>query len=424
MKLGRFLYKLLLLVAIASSAFGVETTFWQVGSFDEFLQGTLTGVSLSKEGDLTLAPEAQAIFSPEEALALSLARDSHGNLYVGTGHQGKVFRVSPDQKSALLLTAQEPDIFALAVGPDGNLYVGSSPEGKVYKVTADGKSSIFYDPKAKYIWALQFDAQGRLYVATGDKGQIFRVDPSGKGEIFFDSKQTHIMCLRLDPKGNLLAGSVPNGLIYRISPQGKAFVIYQAALPEVHDLAVDPQGHIFAATLGGAGSKGSPDLLLAPPQGVPGGGVTTVTVTASAEPESAAKGQAPPVESKTPSFNRSTPQIPPMLPMQLGTGRGALIEIFPDSTAETIWSSSNESIFGLAVRNDHVLFTTDSNGRIFDLDAKPDSEKLTILTETHESLATRLLIGRHRPLRRDKQCGQIVPHRGFPRPRGHFRIAG
>ena len=79
--------------------------------------------------------------------------------------------------------------------------------------------------------------------------------------------------------------------------------------------------------------------------------------------------------------------------MQLGTGRGALMEIFPDSTAETIWSSLNESIFGLAVRNDHVLFTTDSNGRIFELEAKPDSGKLTILTETHESLATRLLVG-------------------------------
>ena len=95
-------------------------------------------------------------------------------------------------------------------------------------------------------------------------------------------KQTHIMCLGFDSKGNLLAGSVPNGLIYRISPQGKAFVIYQAALPEVHDLAVDSQGRIFAATLGGAGGKGSPDLLLAPSQGGTGG-VTTITVTASAD---------------------------------------------------------------------------------------------------------------------------------------------
>jgi sugar lactone lactonase YvrE len=393
MKLGRILPKLFLIVAIALPAFGVDTAFWQVGSFDEFLQGTLTGLSLSKEGDVMLAPEARVVFNPEEALALSLARDSNGNLYVGTGHQGKVFRVTADQKSKLILKAQEPDIFAMTVGPGGDLYVGSSPDGKVYKITPGGTSSVFYEPKAKYIWALQFDAQGRLYVATGDKGNIYRVDASGKGELFFESKQTHIMCLRLDPQGNLLAGSVPNGLIYRISPQGKGFVIYQAGLPEVHDLAVDERGDIFAATLGGAGSKGSPDMLLAPPPGGMGGAVTTVTVTASADPESAAKGQAPPGGTGHPSFNRSTPQSPAIFPLQLGAGRGALIEIFPDSTAETIWSSANESIFGLTVRNSHVLFTTDSNGRVFDLDARPNGEKLTILTETHESLATRLLQG-------------------------------
>jgi len=392
MKLRRAVRIIFLALVIAVPAFGVETTFWQVGSFEELLQGTLTGVSLSKEGELTLAPDAQAIFSPEEALALSLARDSHGVLYVGTGHQGKVFRVGTDQKSTLLLTAKEPDVFALAIGPDGNLYAGSSPDGKVYKVTVDGKSSVFYDPKAKYIWGLQFDAQGRLYVATGDKGQIFRVDPSGKGEVFFDSKQTHIMCLRLDPKGDILAGSVPNGLIYRISPQGKAFVIYQAALPEIHDLAVDPQGRIFAATLGGAGSKGTPDLFMAPPQAVPGG-VTTVTVTASTDPDAAAKGQAPPGEAHAASFNRTGPPVMQSIPLQLAGGRGALVEIFPDSTTETIWSSSSESIFGLALRNDHVLFTTDSNGRVFDLDPKQDSPSLRILAETRESLATRLLLG-------------------------------
>jgi hypothetical protein len=399
MKLARFLRVLMLLLAITLPASGVDTTFWQIGSFEEFLQGTLNGVSLNKEGDLTLAPRAQAIFSPEEALALALARDAHGNLYIGTGHQGKVFRVTPEQKSSLSLAAKEPDIFALAAGPDNAVYVGSSPDGKVYKVTADGKSTVFYDPKAKYIWALQFDAQGRLYVATGDKGQIFRVDPSGKGDIFFDSKQTHIMCLQFDLNGNLLAGSVPNGLIYRIAPQGKAFVIYQASLPEVHDLAVDAQGHIFAATLGGTGGKVSPDLLLTPPQGAPGGGVTTVTVTASAEPDEssalpsqASKGQTPPGAATPPSFNRSTPLLPTAAPLPFAGGRGALIEISPDSTVETIWNSNNESIFGLTVRNGHVLFTTDSNGRIFDLDPKPNSERLTILTETHESLATRLLL--------------------------------
>jgi len=385
----------LLLLALPGPLRAVETAFWQVGSFEEFLQGTLLGVSLNKEGELLLAPETRVVFNPEEALALALATDKSGNLYIGTGHQGKVFRVDASQKASLLFTAREPDIFTLAVGPDGALYVGSSPEGKVYRVTADGKSQVFYDPRTKYIWALAFDAQGRLYVATGDKGLIMRVDSAGKGEVFFDSKQTHIMCLRFDRDGNLLAGSVPNGLVYRLTPQKKAFVIYQANLPEIHDLVTDSQGRIYAAALGGTGGKGTPELFLTPTGPAVPGAVTTVTVTASDEVRKGGpKAQNPPggEAQAAPSFNRPSPLTSPLPSLQIPQGRGSLIEIFPDSSAETIWSSNNESIFGLAIRNNHVLFSTDSNGRIFDLDPSRDGERLTLLTETHESLATRLLL--------------------------------
>ena len=394
MKFPRCGRLLLLVLVFAGPLGGVETTFWQIGSFDEFLQGTLEGISLSKAGALTLAPDTRLVFSPEEALALSLAQDAAGNLFVGTGHQGKVFRVTRDQKSSLFFTAHEPDVFALAAGPDGALYAGTSPEGKVYRVTPDGKSSVFYDPRTKYIWALLFDAQGRLYVATGDKGKILRVDSAGKGEVFFDSQQTHIMCLQLDSQGNILAGSVPNGLVYRLSPQGKAFVLYQSNLPEIHDLVLDSAGHIFVATLGGTGGKGSPEFLLAPQGAPPAGGVTTVTVVASTEPDQAAsKGQTPPTETAPPSFNRPAPTTTPAPPFQMPQGRGALVEIFPDSTAETIWSSNNESIFALTTQKGHVLFSTDGNGRIFDLEPAEDGGNLTLLAETHESLATRLLRG-------------------------------
>lgn len=391
--------KLLLLLclgpAFLAPLHGVETTFWQVGAFDEFLQGTLTGVSLSKEGDMKLAPETRAVFSPEEALALSLAGDRDHNLYVGTGHQGKVFRVDANLKASLFFTAREPDVFALAVGPDGALYVGSSPEGKIYRLTPDGKSTVFYEPKAKYIWALAFDSQGRLYAGTGDRGQILRIDTNGKGEVFFDSNQTHIMCLTLDRDGNLLAGSVPNGLIYRITPQGKAFVLYQAGLPEIHELAMDAQGRIYAAALGGAGGRGTPELFMPPTAGGVGPtAVTTVTVTSSEDAQTRpSQAQNPPPEAATPpSFNRPAPAMPAIPMPGAHQGRGSLIVIRPDSTVETVWSSNNESIFGMVLRQNHILFSTDSNGRIFELDPSRDGQKLTLITETHESLATRLLL--------------------------------
>lgn len=395
MKNLRFVLLLGAVCAVLSPLRGVETAFWQIGTFNEFLQGTLTGVSLSKDGELMLAPEAHVVFHPEEALALSLAYDTmRKSLYVGTGHQGKVFRVQDNQNASVVFQAQEPDIFALAVGPDSALYVASSPEGKIYRVTPDGKSKVFYDPNTKYIWSLLFDAQGRLYAGTGDRGQVLRIDASGKGEIFFDSKQTHIMCLSLDRQGNVLAGSVPNGLIFRITPQGKAFALYQASFPEIHDLTTDAQGRIYAATLGSEAGKGTPELFVAPP--APGGGRPTATVTVTTSEDSgsrAANAQNPPAVAPTsPSFNRTGPAALGFPAPQGFKGRGSLIEIRPDSTVQTVWSSNSESIFGLAARNNHILFSTDSNGRVFDLDPASERGKLTLLTETHESLATRLLL--------------------------------
>jgi hypothetical protein len=384
-----------LIVAVPLGA--TETDFWQVGTFDELLKGTLEGVSLTKEGQLRIAPDSRTLFSPDETMALSITADKHNNLYLGTGQQGKVFKVDANRKGSLFFTAQEPQIFALTVGPDGALYVGSSPEGKIYRVTPDGQSKVFYDPKAKYIWALTFDAQGRLYAGTGDRGLIYVINSSGKGEVFFDSKQTHVMCLIHDAAGDLIAGSVPNGLIYRITPKGKAFVIYQAPLPEIHELAMDSKGRIYAAALGGAGGAVTPGIWGPHNPNSPVQASTTVTVVAETEDDSTndktknGKVQNPPPAAQAPSFNHpnSTIQGFPLPPVP--QGKGSLIQILPDSSAETVWTSNKESIFGLAVRNDRVAFSTDANGRIFELSPSPEGQVLTLLTETHESLATRLL---------------------------------
>ncbi len=51
---------LLLLFCAARPVAAVDTAFWQIGTFDEFLQGTLHDVSVSKDGDLSLAPEEGA----------------------------------------------------------------------------------------------------------------------------------------------------------------------------------------------------------------------------------------------------------------------------------------------------------------------------------------------------------------------------
>ncbi|MGH9325356.1 MAG: hypothetical protein ACRD2B_01500, partial [Terriglobia bacterium] len=402
MKSGRYLSPLvaaILLCVCAATLPATQTEFWRVGTFKGFLAGTLQGVSVSMNGQLTLAPETKAIFNPDETVALSVVGDAHGNLYIGTGHQGKVFKLNSQLEGKLLFQAPEPEILAMAVGPEGDLYVGSSPEGKIYRVTPQGQSSVFYSPKVKYIWALAFDAQGRLYVGTGDRGEILRISRQGKGEVFFSSNQTHIMCLTFDKDGNLLAGSEPGGLIYRINPEGKAFVLYQAALPEIHSLATDAEGDIYAAVLGNSAAPGMPGYFHGPgtPTLVSQPAVQTVTVVASggnASGDPAKAQQTAPAPKHSHATKRVNPSVsagyaPPY--QRFAPGRGSLIEIFPNYSAQTLWTSNTESIFGLATQGSDVLFSTDANGHIFDLRSSPDGPMLTLLTETRESLPTRIL---------------------------------
>ncbi|MGH9343042.1 MAG: hypothetical protein ACRD19_04700, partial [Terriglobia bacterium] len=338
---------------------------------------------------LMLAPEMQAVFNPNETVALSVAADHNGNIYVGTGHQGKVFKVNNQFQGKMLFQAQEPEILALAVGPDHNLYVGSSPEGKIYRVMPDGKSSVFYEPKVKYIWALAFDAQGRLYVGAGDQGEILRIGPDGKGSVFFASNQTHIMCLAFDHEGNLLAGSEPNGLVYRITPDGKAFVLYQSNLPEIHALATDAEGQIYAAALGNAG--GVPRYFSTPSsRGTLSTPVQHVTVVAT-DTSFNQDAQMPANRRATPAPNTGASAGMEYPYPQVSSGQGALIQISPDGAAQTLWTSNREGIFGLAARGPDVLFSTDNDGRIFDLKPSPTGPELTLLTETRESLPTRIL---------------------------------
>ena len=112
-----------ILLSLSPPLVAVDTSFWEISTYESFLQGALENISLSRDGRLRPSPSTKSIFEPDETLVLSLALDNEGALYFGTGHQGKVFRINEEGIGELLFVAPEPDIFSLAVGPDGDLYV-------------------------------------------------------------------------------------------------------------------------------------------------------------------------------------------------------------------------------------------------------------------------------------------------------------
>ena len=358
----------------------MNPTFWNTDSFAEFSKGTLKGLSLSADGQLSLAPKFDSVFDSDQALIWSAVVDNKKNVFVGTGHDGKVFKVDAGGTSSLFFDSAELDALALALDSDQTLYVATSPDGKVYKVSSEGKASVFFDPDDKFIWDMAFDRKGNLFAATGNKGKIYKVTKEGKGEVFYDSGQSNIICLAIDDAGNVVAGSDPDGYLYRISADGKPFVVYDSTMREIHDIQLDSKGSIYFVAINGAGGSMSESKNS-------GGEMTTgdsVTVSLSLSGQGDKKPpmvEEPPAAFKPPSARGSR--------RDSGGQKSGIFRVAPDNSVETLWTSDNETIYGLYLRPDNnLLFSTGNKGRIYML--KPD-KKFNLLLETTEEQTTKLV---------------------------------
>jgi hypothetical protein len=349
-----------LLIAVAAGVtYGGQPVIWETSSRAELLKGDARGISISDTGMLTLAPRLTEVFNTEQAFVWSSAVDAQGNVYLGTGHDGKIFRIPPDGRGSLFYDAAELDVTALATSRDGALYAGTSPDGKVYRITSDGRAEVFFDPADKYIWSLAVLNDGSLAIGTGDNGKLYRVRAAGakpESSLLIATNQTHVISLALTTQGDLIAGTDPGGLVLRISPEGKAFALFDAQLREIHALAPAADGSIYALALSEAASTGGrgqspPAPATQPAEGSGGAPSTSVTITAIDESGVPIQQQSQPSRSRT----------------DISNARSAVFRILPDGATDVVWSSPSVTAFAIApaLQAGSVLIGTADKGRIY-----------------------------------------------------------
>ncbi len=379
----RRLFPLKNLVALATAIAAVaglrlciaqETKLWTQSRLEEFEKGTPQGVSLTSDGHLRQGPALKEILTTPSTFVWSIAVDTNGTAYLGTGSPGAVLRLGRDGKPFTLFETKDLSVQAVKLGPDGALYAATVPSGKVYKLKADvatkqdeSSSTVVFDAgrldggtasaasdrtseskpddgkpgaTSHYIWDMTFDSAGRMYIATGGPGAVYRVDPAKPGaapEQFFKSDEAHIRSLAWDEKGNLIAGSDGSGLVYRISPQGKGYVLFESPRREVTAVAVAANGTIYAVAVGDKEHNPLPPL---PVQGV---GAVTITVVQPGSLQAANQSASIPEGSEI--YALSEGQAP-----------------------RKIWAGKDEIVYALAARHDGVLALTGNQGRIFRID--------------------------------------------------------
>ena len=214
---------LLVLLAFIGAQAG-QPALWETSGRAELLKGDARGVSISDTGVVMLAPKLNEVFNTQQTYVWSSAVDNQGNVFLGTGHDGKTYKITPNGTGSLLYDAAELDVTALAVGRDGAVFAGTSPDGKVYRITPDGKADVYFDPGDKYIWSLAVMPDGSLAVGTGDNGKLYRVKSAGasaESSLLVNTTQTHVISLAVTPQGDLIAGTDSGGLVLRVSPKEK-----------------------------------------------------------------------------------------------------------------------------------------------------------------------------------------------------------
>ena len=335
--------------------------FFQAASQTDFLKGDVENLSIDATGQLTLGPITELVYETSAPFLWSMIAAPDGALLVGTGNEGKVFRIDAQGKGALFFDSTELEAHALAPAPNGGVYVGTSPDGRIYKVDRSGNSTPFYNGDEKYIWTLASDAKGNVFAGTGDKGVIQKITPDGKASVFYKTNATHVTSLAFDKSGNLLVGTGSPGKVLRVDAEGKAFVLLDSPFQEIRALRFDDKGMLYVAAVSGRpGSGGAPvsTELIDRPTPEPSSRAPVPSVSAEITSMSIVDVGGPASTGSTREDRRAP--------------KGAVYRIAPDGLWDQLWDSRDDSPYDLAFDPGGALIVgTGNKGKIYRLEGNP-----------------------------------------------------
>src|SRR5208283_3222155 len=96
----------------------------------------------------------------------------------------------------------------LAVGPDGALYVGTGDQGKIFRVDAAGKGELYYETGQQHITGLAVDSQGRLLAGSGPNGILYRITAKDRAFVLYGTPLPEIRSIVPMPDGTVYAAAL------------------------------------------------------------------------------------------------------------------------------------------------------------------------------------------------------------------------
>jgi len=254
------------LLTVALTALAGDTKRFDIDTFDRFGAGTASGVEIKSSGRLSQAPSVEEIKLDEDSV-WSIAAGRGGDLYLGTGNNGKLYRLAA---GALKEVAKVDRVMITRVRADaaGQIWFVAVPEAVLYKLEGD-KAVKVADVGETYAWDFAF-VGNEIYLATGPKGRIVRLSRDGKKLGAIETGEQHVMCLLQAGDGNLYAGTSGEGLLLEVKPGGYR-IVYDFDEKEVKALAWVEEDKALVAAVNVDGAGRMPDAGPSGPPSAPPG---------------------------------------------------------------------------------------------------------------------------------------------------------
>jgi hypothetical protein len=316
----------LIIITLGIGLQAVKVKQFRQNEFNNFQKGNFQNVSADSEGRLLLGPRTKNWPGPAEEFYFSAAMGKNDDLYVGTGHNGTVYKISSAGKIEQIFKGDQPDVYALLVAGNGDLLVGTSPSGKVLRINKDNKVSELFNPEEKFIWDLKEDKEGNIICAMGNTGAVYSIRKTGEVENLFTAEDSHISSLYINQDNSILAGSGDRGILYEIKNR-KTKALFDSPLEEVKGITVDDEGNIyFCAVRSSMTPKASKEIEIGP------------------------------------LFSKKTNEEEDKL-----KEKSILYCLQPDGSVESIWTSNDEFIYALYFDADAkaVVIGTGNSGRVY-----------------------------------------------------------
>ena len=226
-------------VLAANGADAVSTERFVLDRSEALAAGELIRTAVHNDGRVTTGAELTRVALPDDVpLVYCAARAADGTIFLGTGNDGRIYRVRGETVELHAQTGQLL-VSALAIGAGGALYAGTLPEGRIYRIGADGQPTEIARPdQVEHVWALVWDARRNLlFAGTGPEGKVYAIDANGAAVLWWDSPASHVMSLAIDTDGTLYAGTSDDAVVARLTAPGRAEVVYDFPGNEITALA-------------------------------------------------------------------------------------------------------------------------------------------------------------------------------------------